>query len=100
MPLLHAFLTVMWSCCGSVVFPAVPDHSGHLQKPGPGRPGQAGWPVFTIVLPFLRVLMHPSARDHKMADQDAAQAQTQDEALRAPYRRRPPGTAPRTSSPS
>ena len=53
--------------------------------------GKAGRLVFTIVLPFLRALMHPSARSHKMADRDAAQAQAQDEAFRASVQQAAPG---------
>ena len=92
MPLLHAFLTVMWFMLWVLwfflLFQIILDI---FRSRGLGGRGKAGWLVFTIVLPFLRALMHPSARSHKMADRDAAQAQAQDEAFRASVQQAAPG---------
>ena len=92
MPLLDAFLTVMcfilWVLWFFLLFQII---LNIFRSRGLGGRGKAGWLVFTIVLPFLRALMHPSARSHKMADRDAAQAQAQDEAFRAFVQQAAPG---------
>jgi hypothetical protein len=92
MPLLHAFLIVMWFILWVLwfflLFQIILDI---FRSRGLGGRGKAGWPVSTIVLPFLRVLMHPSARDQEKADQDAAQARAQDQAFRASVQQAAPG---------
>ncbi len=92
MPLLDAFLTVMWFLLWVLwfflLFQIILDI---FRSRGLGGRGKARWLVLTIILPFRRVLMHPSARGHKMADRDAAQAQAQDEAFRASVREGAPG---------
>ena len=92
MPLLDAFLTVMWFILWVLWFFLLFQIILNIfRSRGLGGRGKAGWLVFTIVLPFLRVLMHLSARSHKMADRDAAQAQAQDEAFRASAQEAAPG---------
>ena len=92
MPLLDAFLTVMWFILWVLWFFLLFQIILNIfRSRGLGGRGKAGWLVFTIVLPFLRALMHPSARSHKMADRDAVQAQAQDEAFRASVQEAAPG---------
>ena len=65
MPLLDAFLTVMWFMLWVLwfflLFQIIVDI---FRSRGLGGRGKAGWLVFTIVLPFLRALMHPSVGAH------------------------------------
>jgi hypothetical protein len=90
--LLDAFLTVMWFILWVLWFFLLFQIILNIfRSRGLSGRGKAGRLVFTIVLPFLRALVHPSARSHKMADRDAAQAQAQDEAFRASVQQVAPG---------
>jgi hypothetical protein len=84
MPLLDVFLTMMWFFLWVLwlflLFRVILDI---FRSRDLGGWGKAGWLVFVIVLPFLGVLVYLITRGHKMADRDAAQAQSQDEAFRA-----------------
>ena len=84
MPLLDVFFTMMWFFLWVLwfflLFRVIMDI---FRSRDLGGWGKAGWLVFAIVLPFLGVLVYLIVRGGKMADRDAAQAQAQDEALRA-----------------
>lgn len=84
MPLLDAFLTMMWFFLWVLwlflVFRVIMDI---FRSRDLGGWAKAGWLVFTIIFPFLGVLVYLVARGGKMADRDIAQAQAQDEAFRA-----------------
>jgi hypothetical protein len=83
MPLLDVFFTMMWFFLWILwfflLFRVIMDIFRSRDLSGWGK---AGWLVFTIVLPFLGVLVYLIARGHKMAERDVAQAQAQDEAFR------------------
>ena len=95
MPLLDVFLTMMWFFLWVLwlflLFRVIVDI---FRSRDLGGWGKAGWLVFTIVLPFLGVLVYLIARGGKMADREVSQAQ----ATYVPSRRT--GTAPPTRSPS
>jgi Short C-terminal domain/Phospholipase_D-nuclease N-terminal len=84
MPLLDAFLTMMWFFLWVLwfflLFRVIMDI---FRSRDLGGWGKAGWLVFVIILPFLGVLVYLVARGHKMTERDVAQAQQQDEAFRA-----------------
>lgn len=84
MPLLDAFLTMMWFFLWVLwfflLFRIIMDI---FRSKDMGGWGKAGWLVFVIVLPFLGVLVYLIARGSKMTERDVAQAQAQDEAFRA-----------------
>ena len=84
MPLLDVFLTMMWFFLWVLwfflLFRVIMDV---FRSHDLGGWGKAGWLVFTIVLPFLGVLVYLIARGGKMQERDARQAQAQDEANRA-----------------
>ena len=77
MPLLDAFLTMMWFF---LLFRVITDI---FRSKDLGGWGKAGWLVFVIILPFVGVLVYLIARGHKMTERDVAQAQEQDQAFRA-----------------
>ena len=84
MPLLDAFLTMMWFFLWVLwfflLFRIIMDIFRSKDMNGWGK---AGWLVFVIILPFLGVLVYLIARGHKMTERDVAQAQEQDRAFRA-----------------
>jgi hypothetical protein len=84
MPLLDAFLTMMWFFLWVLwfflLFRIIMDI---FRSKDLGGWGKAGWLIFVIILPFLGVFVYLIARGHKMADRDVAEAQAQDQALRA-----------------
>ena len=84
MPLLDAFLTMMWFFLWVLwfflLFRVITDI---FRSRDLGGWGKAGWLVFVIILPFLGVLVYLIARGHKMTERDAAQAREQDQAARA-----------------
>jgi Phospholipase_D-nuclease N-terminal/Short C-terminal domain len=84
MPLLDVFLTIMWFFLWVLwfflLFRVIMDIFRSHDLSGWGK---AGWLVFTILLPFLGVLVYLIARGGKMHERDARQAQAQDEAYRA-----------------
>ncbi len=84
MPLLDAFLTMMWFFLWVLwfflLFRVIMDI---FRSRDLGGWGKAGWTIFVIVLPFLGVLVYLIARGGKMHERDVAQATAQDEALRA-----------------
>jgi hypothetical protein len=76
MPLLDVFLTMMWFFLWGLwfflLFRVIMDI---FRSRDLGGWGKAGWLVFTIVLPFLGVLVYLIARGGKMADREFSQAQ-------------------------
>ena len=76
MPLLDVFLTMMWFFLWVLwfflLFRVIVDI---FRSRDLGGWGKAGWLVFTIVLPFLGVLVYLIARGGKMADREVSQAQ-------------------------
>jgi hypothetical protein len=84
MPLLDAFLTMMWFFLWVLwfflLFRIIMDIFRSKDMNGWGK---AGWLVFVIILPFLGVLVYLIARGHKMTERDVAQAQAHDQAFRA-----------------
>ena len=76
MPLLDVFFTMMWFFLWVLwfflLFRVIMDI---FRSRDLGGWGKAGWLVFTIVLPFLGVLVYLIARGGKMADRDVSQAQ-------------------------
>lgn len=84
MPLLDAFLTMMWFFLWVLwfflLFRIIVDIFRSKDMNGWGK---AGWLAFVIILPFLGVFVYLIARGHKMTEHDVAQAQQQDQALRA-----------------
>ncbi len=84
MPLLDAFLTMMWFFLWVLwfflLFRIISDI---FRSKDLGGWGKAGWLVFVTILPFLGVLVYLIARGHKMTEHDVAQAQAQDQAFRA-----------------
>jgi phospholipase D-like protein len=81
MPLLDAFLLMMWFFLWILwfflLFRVIMDI---FRSRDLGGWGKTGWLVFTIVLPFLGVFVYLIARGGEMADRDAARAQARDEA--------------------
>ncbi|TVZ02236.1 SHOCT domain-containing protein [Trebonia kvetii] len=81
MPLLDAFLLMMWFFLWILwfflLFRVIMDI---FRSRDLGGWGKTGWLVFTILLPFLGVFVYLIARGGQMADRQAAQAQAQDEA--------------------
>ena len=84
MPLLDAFLTMMWFFLWVLwfflLFRIIMDI---FRSKDLGGWGKAGWLAFVIILPFLGVFVYLIARGHKMAEHDVTQAQQQDQAMRA-----------------
>lgn len=84
MPLLDAFLTMMWFFLWVLwlflLFRIIMDI---FRSKDMGGWGKAGWLVFVIILPFLGVFVYLIARGHKMAERDVAQAREQDQAFRS-----------------
>ena len=84
MPLLDAFLTMMWFFLWVLwfflLFRIILDI---FRSKDLGGWGKASWLAFVIILPFLGVFVYLIARGHKMAERDVAQAQAQDQAFRA-----------------
>ncbi len=84
MPLLDAFLTMMWFFLWVMwfflLFRVIADIFRSHDLSGWGK---AGWLAFAIILPFLGVFVYLIARGRKMAERDVAQAQEQDRAFRA-----------------
>lgn len=80
MPLLDAFLLMMWFFLWILwfflLFRVIMDIFRSHDLSGWGK---TGWLVFTIVLPFLGVFVYLIARGGQMADRDAARAQARDE---------------------
>jgi hypothetical protein len=76
MPLLDVFFTMMWFFLWILwfflLFRVILDI---FRSRDLGGWGKAGWLVFTIVLPFLGVLVYLIARGGKMADREVSQAQ-------------------------
>lgn len=83
-PLLDAFLTMMWFFLWVLwfflLFRVILDIFRSRDLSGWGK---AGWLIFAIILPFVGVLVYLIARGHTMADRDVAEAKAQDEAFRA-----------------
>jgi len=83
MPLLDAFLTMMWFFIWVLwlflLFRVILDI---FRSRDLGGWGKAAWLAFVIILPFLGVFVYLIARGHKMAERDVAQAQAQDQAFR------------------
>ncbi len=84
MPLLDAFwamlLFFLWILWFFLLFRVLMDI---FRSRDLGGWGKAGWVVFTIVLPFLGVLVYLIVRGRTMSERDIAQAQAQDKAFRA-----------------
>ncbi len=84
MPLLDAFLAMMWFFLWILwffmLFRVIMDI---FRSKDLGGWGKAGWLVFVIILPFLGVFVYLIARGHKMTERDVADAQAQDAAFRA-----------------
>jgi uncharacterized membrane protein YcjF (UPF0283 family) len=84
MPLLDAFLTMMWFFLWILwlflLFRIILDVFRSRDLNGWGK---AGWLAFVIILPFIGVFVYLIARGHKMAERDVSQAQAQDQAFRA-----------------
>jgi Short C-terminal domain len=84
MPLLDVFLTMLWFFLWIMwfflLFRVLLDI---FRSRDLGGWGKAGWVTFTILLPFLGVLVYLIARGHKMTERDVAEAQAQDKAFRA-----------------
>lgn len=84
MPLLDAFLTMMWFFLWVLwfflLFRVIMDI---FRSRDLGGWGKAGWTIFVMLLPFLGVLVYLIARGGKMHEREVAQAKAQDEALRA-----------------
>jgi hypothetical protein len=80
MPLLDAFLLMMWFFLWILwfflLFRVIMDI---FRSRDLGGWGKTGWLVFTIVLPFLGVFVYLIARGSQMADRDVARAQARDE---------------------
>ena len=95
MPLLDAFLTMMWFFLWVLwlflLFRIIMDI---FRSRDLGGWGKAGWLIFVIILPFLGVFVYLIARGRKMADRDVAQAQEQDQAFRAYVREAAHETSP------
>ena len=76
MPLLDVFFTMMWFFLWVLwfflLFRVIVDI---FRSRDLGGWGKAGWLVFTIVLPFLGVLVYLIARGGTMADREVSQAQ-------------------------
>ena len=76
MPLLDVFFTMMWFFLWVLwfflLFRVIMDI---FRSRDLGGWGKAGWLVFTIVLPFLGVLVYLIARGGKMTDREVSQAQ-------------------------
>jgi hypothetical protein len=81
MPLLDAFLLMMWFFLWILwfflLFRVIMDIFRSRDLSGWGK---TGWLVFTIVLPFLGVFVYLIARGGQMADREAARTQARDEA--------------------
>ncbi len=84
MPLLDAFLTMMWFFLWVLwfflLFRVLMDI---FRSRDLGGWGKAGWTIFVMLLPFLGVLVYLIARGGEMHERDVAQATAQDEAFRA-----------------
>jgi hypothetical protein len=84
MPLLDAFLTMMWFFLWVLwfflLFRIIMDI---FRSKDLGGWGKAGWLIFVIILPFLGVFVYLIARGHKMTERDVTQAREQDQAFRA-----------------
>ena len=72
MPLLDAFLTMMWFFLWVLwfflLFRIITDIFRSKDLSGWGK---AGWLIFVIILPFLGVFVYLIARGHKMTERDA-----------------------------
>lgn len=81
MPLLDAFLLMMWFFLWILwfflLFRVIMDI---FRSRDLGGWGKTGWLVFTIVLPFLGVFVYLIARGSQMGDREAARVQARDEA--------------------
>ena len=81
MPLLDAFLLMMWFFLWILwfflLFRVIMDIFRSRDLSGWGK---TGWLVFAIVLPFLGVFVYLIARGGQMGDREAARAQGRDEA--------------------
>jgi flagellar biosynthesis/type III secretory pathway M-ring protein FliF/YscJ len=67
--MLEFFLLVIWFV---ILFRVIMDVFRSHDLSGWGK---AGWLIFVIILPFLGVLVYVIARGHKMAENDARDAQ-------------------------
>ena len=84
MPLLDVFLTTMWVFLWVLwLFLLVRVIMDIFRSRDLGGWGKAGWLAFTIILPFLGVLVYLIARGGEMSDRAVAQAQAQDNQFRA-----------------
>lgn len=99
MPLLDAFLTIVWFFLAILwfflLFRVIADI---FRSDDLGGWGKAGWLVFVILLPFLGVFVYLVARGGKMTERDVAQAQAQNQAFRAYVQDAAHGTS--TTSPA
>jgi Short C-terminal domain len=84
MPLLDVFWTMLWFFLWIMwfflLFRVLLDIFRSRDLSGWGK---AGWVTFTIILPFLGVLVYLIARGHKMTERDVTEAQARDKAFRA-----------------
>lgn len=98
-PLLSAFWTLLvfflWIMWFILLFRVVMDIFRDDDLSGWGK---AGWLAFTIVLPFLGVLVYVIARGKNMGRREIAQARAQQDALDSYVRETAKGAAGRTSS--
>jgi hypothetical protein len=94
MPLLDAFLTMMWFFLWVLwfflLFRIIMDI---FRSKDLGGWGKAGWLIFVIILPFLGVFVYLIARGHKMTERDVTQAREQDQAFRAYVQEAAQGTS-------
>jgi signal transduction histidine kinase len=94
MPLLDAFLTMMWFFLWVLwfflLFRIIMDIFRSKDLSGWGK---AGWLIFVIILPFLGVFVYLIARGHKMTERDVTQAREQDQAFRAYVQEAAQGTS-------
>ncbi|MFI1585994.1 SHOCT domain-containing protein [Embleya sp. NPDC020630] len=83
-PLLNVFWTMMWLFLWVLwfflLFKVITDI---FRSHDLGGWGKAGWLVFTIVLPYLGVLVYLIVRGRSMSRRDLAQAKENDAAVRA-----------------
>ncbi|CAM5347047.1 SHOCT domain-containing protein [Streptomyces pilosus] len=98
-PLLSAFWTLLvfflWIMWFILLFRVVMDIFRDDALSGWGK---AGWLAFTIVLPFLGVLVYVIARGKNMGRREIAQARAQQDAFDSYVRETAKGTAGPTSS--
>ena len=84
MPLLDVFLTTMWVFLWVLwLFLLVRVIMDIFRSRDLSGMGKAGWLAFTIILPFLGVLVYLIARGGEMTDRVVAQAQARDQDFRA-----------------